>query len=183
MAMILGHRRGGKLGLFLAGISFILPAMVLVMILGYFYKLYGDLPRIQATLDYIKPVIIAIILVALIKLFKTAINDQVTFLIFVCSLALIFLKTDEFRNMKQLFLKIKIYLENEHKKSAVNFARFMAMALSTILERVVSLRFVRMRPAPKRRFNRLKPRSPSTQVAPFIQKLPQSMRNQLKMVA
>jgi len=77
------------LGLFLAGISFILPAMVIVMIIGHFYKLYGDLPRVQTILEYIKPVIVAIIVAALIKLFKTAIKDMSTFIVFCLSLLLV----------------------------------------------------------------------------------------------
>ena len=89
MAIILGHRRAGKWGLFLAGISFILPAMVIVMIIGHFYKLYGDLPRVQTIMEYIKPVIVAIIVAALIKLFKTAIKDISTFIVFCLSLLLV----------------------------------------------------------------------------------------------
>ena len=89
MAIILGHRRAGKWGLFLAGISFILPAMVIVMIIGHFYKLYGDFPRVQTIMEYIKPVIVAIIVAALIKLFKTAIKDMSTFIVFCLSLLLV----------------------------------------------------------------------------------------------
>lgn len=95
LAIILGYRRAGKLGLFLAGISFILPAMLIVMIIGHFYKLYGDLPKIQSVLDSIKPVIVAVIVAALIKLFKTAITDRFTFLIFILSVVLVFLGIGE----------------------------------------------------------------------------------------
>ncbi len=95
MAIILGHRRAGKWGLFLAGISFILPAMIIVIIIGHFYKLYGNLPKVQAIFDYIKPVIAAIIVVALTKLVKTAIKDASTLVVFVMCLIFVFFGVPE----------------------------------------------------------------------------------------
>lgn len=38
LAIALGYKRGGKIGLFLAGICFIFPAMTIVLLLAMFYK-------------------------------------------------------------------------------------------------------------------------------------------------
>ena len=48
MVIYLGLQRGGILGLFNAGISFILPAMVTVMFFGFFYLEYGSIPQVTS---------------------------------------------------------------------------------------------------------------------------------------
>lgn len=89
LAILIGYSQGGILGLFLAGISFILPAMLLVIAIGYLYVTYGELPQIQSILSFIQPVVVAIIVKALTKLSKTAITNVQTFLVFILSLVLL----------------------------------------------------------------------------------------------
>jgi chromate transporter len=75
LAIYLGYARAGKRGLLLAGTLFILPAMLIVLAFAWAYKRYGSTPNAQWVLYGIKPVIIAIILVALWGLAKTAVRD------------------------------------------------------------------------------------------------------------
>ena len=72
MTMHCGYEKGGIGGLFVAGLSFILPAAFLTGLLGYFYVNYGQIPQVEAFLFGIKPAVLAIILQALIKLGKKA---------------------------------------------------------------------------------------------------------------
>jgi chromate transporter len=65
LAILLGYRRGGWRALILAGVLFILPAMVLVYAFAWAYVRYGTLPAATHLLYGIKPVIIAIIAIAL----------------------------------------------------------------------------------------------------------------------
>jgi len=44
MTMHCGHERAGKTGLFVAGICFIFPAIIITGILAYLYVEYGKLP-------------------------------------------------------------------------------------------------------------------------------------------
>lgn len=74
MAIHLGYVRAGWTGLILAGACFISPAMLIVMALAWLYKQYGTTPEATWLLYGIKPVIIAIILIALYKLIRTAIK-------------------------------------------------------------------------------------------------------------
>jgi len=76
MAIHIGHQRAGWRGLIAAGTSFILPAMLMVMICAWAYAAFGALPRIQHMLYGIKPVIIAIVLQALWRLGRTAVKDM-----------------------------------------------------------------------------------------------------------
>ncbi len=78
MVIYLGLQRGGVLGLFNAGVSFILPAMAIVMIFGFFYLEYGSIPQVASILKGIKPVIIAIVIQALYRLGKSLIKDKFT---------------------------------------------------------------------------------------------------------
>lgn len=85
LAIALGYKRGGKIGLFLAGICFILPAMTIVLLLAMFYKQYGEVPLIEAIFAGIKPVILAVIIQALFRLGQTTIQDVRSLLLFLAA--------------------------------------------------------------------------------------------------
>lgn len=72
LAIHLGMERGGVAGLFIAGTCFILPAMLIVLAFAAVYGRYGVLPQAEALLLGVKPVIISIVLLALVRLWKTA---------------------------------------------------------------------------------------------------------------
>ncbi len=75
MAMYLGELRGGLPGLIAAGVSFILPAAVLVVLLAWAYVKFGSVAQMQGLLSGIKPVVIALILQPMWKLANTAIKN------------------------------------------------------------------------------------------------------------
>jgi chromate transporter len=74
LALYLGYARAGRLGLVLAGVLFILPAMLLALALAWGYVRYGAAPQVGALLYGIKPVIIAVIVQAIIALLPTAVK-------------------------------------------------------------------------------------------------------------
>jgi len=78
MAIHISYKRAGWRGLILGGISFILPAMLIVLGLAWLYVQYGSYPQAEWLLYGIKPVVIAIVLQALLGLGKKAIKDWVT---------------------------------------------------------------------------------------------------------
>lgn len=61
VAMHVGHRRAGWPGLVVAGLAFLLPAVVIVAILGWVYVAYGSRPEVGAVLVGVGPVVVAII--------------------------------------------------------------------------------------------------------------------------
>lgn len=65
MTMHLGFLRAGWRGLIVAGVCFILPAMLIVMALAWIYVHFGTLPTATWLLYGVKPVVIAIIVQAL----------------------------------------------------------------------------------------------------------------------
>ncbi|WP_324716680.1 chromate efflux transporter [Carboxydochorda subterranea] len=74
MAIHLGYLRAGWPGLVVAGLSFILPAALMVGALAAAYVAYGSTPQADWVLYGIKPVIIAIVLQALLGLGRTALD-------------------------------------------------------------------------------------------------------------
>ena len=64
MAIFIGYLCEGWMGLLLAGVCFIVPAMVMVLALAWAYVQYGNLPQVAWLLYGIKPVVIAIVLQA-----------------------------------------------------------------------------------------------------------------------
>ena len=78
LAIHIGYERAGWRGLFVAGSSFILPAMTLVWILAALYTRYQTVPQVGWLLYGIKPVIVAVVLQALWKLGKKAAKDVPT---------------------------------------------------------------------------------------------------------
>jgi chromate transporter len=75
MAIHIGHSRGGWPGLVVAGISFILPAALIVCAAAWAYVTYGSLPAVSGVLYGVKPVVIAVVVQALWGLGRTAVKD------------------------------------------------------------------------------------------------------------
>jgi chromate transporter len=95
MAIHIGHRRAGWLGLIVAGSCFILPAALIVGVLAWVYVRFGQLPAAEGLLYGIKPVIIAIIVQALWRLGRTAVKNWPLGLLGVTAIALNFLGLNE----------------------------------------------------------------------------------------
>lgn len=74
MAIHIGLLRAGWRGLLVAGACFILPAVVIVFAIAAAYARVGTLPQVQAVFYGVKPVVIAIVIVALRKLAHTAVR-------------------------------------------------------------------------------------------------------------
>ena len=74
MAIYIGYLRAGWAGLIVAGVCFILPAMLLVAGIAWAYQNYGGLPQFAGLLYGVKPVVIAVILQALFGLGRKAIK-------------------------------------------------------------------------------------------------------------
>ncbi|OFX27724.1 MAG: chromate transporter [Bacteroidetes bacterium GWA2_31_9] len=95
LAIHIGYEKGGWKGLIIAGICFILPAVIITTIFAWFYKNYGQLPQIQPFIYGIKPALIAIILVAIYPLFKKSFKTLELGLIGIMALLLSLLKFNE----------------------------------------------------------------------------------------
>jgi chromate transporter len=87
LAMHIGQRRAGLVGLLVAGASFIFPAAAVTLVLAWCYVRYGRLPAAEAVLAGVKPVMIAVVAEALFSLGGAALRSLALVLIAVLALA------------------------------------------------------------------------------------------------
>lgn len=95
MAIHIGLRRAGWLGLILGGLCFILPAMGMVTLLAWAYVRFNALPQVSSLLYGIKPVIIAVIVQALWNLGRSALRSPLLLAVAAAVLAGYFLGFNE----------------------------------------------------------------------------------------
>jgi chromate transporter len=76
MAIHIGYIYAGWLGLIVAGVCFIFPAVLITGLFAYLYVNYGTLPQVAPILYGIKPVVLAIIINAIWGLGKKAIKTR-----------------------------------------------------------------------------------------------------------
>ena len=74
LAMLVGRLRAGRSGLVVAGLSFIVPAAIIVLTLAWAYVSYGSTPTGSALLYGVQPVIVAIVATALVAFARTALT-------------------------------------------------------------------------------------------------------------
>jgi len=96
MAIHVGRTQQGFPGLIVAGTCFILPASILVTALAWAYVRFGSLPQVANILYGVKPVVIALIVQAIMKLGKTALKSAWVGVIGLLAAAAVLLKVDEF---------------------------------------------------------------------------------------
>jgi chromate transporter len=81
VAMHVGHRRGGWPGFVIAGLAFILPAVVIVAVLAWIYVEQGSRPEVGAILVGVAPVVVAIIAFAGASVGRAAVRSPLTAII------------------------------------------------------------------------------------------------------
>jgi chromate transporter len=75
MCIFVGHQRAGMWGGVLAGVGFMAPAFVIVLLLSVLASAYGALPVLRDAFYGLSPVVLGIFIVAIYRLGTTAIKD------------------------------------------------------------------------------------------------------------
>lgn len=85
IVMHCGKERGGRLGLVVAGVCYIMPAMLICLLFGYFYQKYSALPDVQHFIFGLRPATTALVIGTVFRLWnKTLKNNMV--LVVLCML-------------------------------------------------------------------------------------------------
>jgi chromate transporter len=95
MAIHIGFRQAGWLGLIVGGCCFIGPAMLIVLLLAWVYVRFGALPQAEWLLYGIKPVVIAIVVQALWSLGRKAVKGPTLAAVAILVIVLYFLGINE----------------------------------------------------------------------------------------
>src|SRR5438445_8770320 len=75
LAIYVGYLKRRLWGGILAGLTFILPGAVVMIVLSWFYVKYGKLPQVNNALYVLKPAVLGIIAAGIIKLGRAAIPN------------------------------------------------------------------------------------------------------------
>lgn len=76
LAIYLGYVHYGNIGATLVGVAFVLPSFLMVLALGWAYKLYGGLPWMQAVFYGVGASVIAIIAISAYKLTQKTVGKD-----------------------------------------------------------------------------------------------------------
>jgi chromate transporter len=95
LAMLVGRERAGGWGLVVAGLAFIVPAAAIVLAVAWAYVAFGATPAVEGLLYGIKPVVLAIVAVAIVAFARTALAGALRLAIGVAVAALWFVGTHE----------------------------------------------------------------------------------------
>ncbi len=147
MAIHIGRKKAGRKGLIVAGVCFILPAVIITLCFAWLYKQYGQIPRLQPFIYGIKPAIIAIILAAiyplakrslktielgiigLISLVLSLIGFNVIYVMFGSGfivMALAAIRNNKVRSLKSIFPFMFLQISNSTFISALNLKLFLS---------------------------------------------------------
>ncbi len=81
LAIFIGARLQGWRGLIVSGLTFILPAFFIVLGLAWLYQSIGNFPDTLHILHGMRPVVFAIVVVAIFKFSKTALTNKFNYVI------------------------------------------------------------------------------------------------------
>ena len=96
MTMYFGYRHGGVPGMLVSGLSFILPAAAITLVLAWLYISYGVLPQGQAVLWGVQPVVIGVIAGAMWRLVPKAFESWPARVLFAAAILASLLGVSEF---------------------------------------------------------------------------------------
>ncbi|HRP57171.1 chromate efflux transporter [Agriterribacter sp.] len=81
VVMHCGKERGGRAGLVVAGICYILPAMLICLLFGYFYQRYSALPDVQDFIFGIRPATTALVIGTVFRLWGKTLRNNTTLIV------------------------------------------------------------------------------------------------------
>jgi chromate transporter len=81
IVMHCGKERGGRVGLVIAGVCYILPAMLICLAFGYFYQQYSSLPNVQDFIFGLRPATTALVITTVFRLTGKTLKNNNTLII------------------------------------------------------------------------------------------------------
>lgn len=91
LAIYIGWKLHGKKGGLAAGTLFVLPSMFILLALSIVYVSFGNLPWIAAMFNGLKPAVIALIIIALLRIGEKALRTPLHWIVAASAFAIMFL--------------------------------------------------------------------------------------------
>ena len=90
LAVYVGWLMHRTIGGIVAGAFFVIPSIFILLVLSYIYAAYGHIPAVNGVLDGFKPVVVAIVVEALVKIGRRALKREVHYAIAVVAFVAIY---------------------------------------------------------------------------------------------
>ena len=133
LAIHIGKEKGGVKGLLLAGLCFILPAVLITGAFAWFYKQYSTIPQAESFIYGIRAVIIPVILMAVFPMAKASLKNIELIIIGFAALALALAGFNEVMVMFGLGFLYCVYVFLKAKKAVPTvFPLLLIAPLKTI---------------------------------------------------
>ena len=87
-AVLIGTKRAGKAGGIAAALGMVFPSLVIIIVIASFISGYMHIPQVQSAFFYIRIAVCALILDAVIKLWKVGVKDVFGVCVFAAAFAL-----------------------------------------------------------------------------------------------
>ncbi|MDB0011291.1 chromate efflux transporter [Crocinitomicaceae bacterium] len=133
MTMHCGHEKAGWRGLFVAGATFIIPAVLITMLFSWFYKEYSYLPNVEKFIYGIKPAVISIMIMSLISLGKKALKTKQLLIIGSLSFIACLFGLNE---ISAIFISgvigLLLYLFKKNKNGMFTFIPMFSISISSL---------------------------------------------------
>jgi chromate transporter len=91
LAIYIGQQLHGKKGGVIAGVLFVLPSMLILLILSVIYVSFGNLPWIYSLFNGLKPAVIALIIIALFRVANKSLKSRLHYFIAALAFLCIFI--------------------------------------------------------------------------------------------
>jgi chromate transporter len=135
LVISLGYLRAGWPGLLIAGLCFIVPAMLIVLAFAWLYVEFGTLPQVGWLFYGIKPIVIAIIAQALLGLSRTVLKGTLPII-----MALLVLVADLLGGNQLLllatsgliFVMVRWWVHRQKKETVNSILPFSLASLSAL---------------------------------------------------
>lgn len=91
LATYIGWLLHGRLGGLIAGILFVLPSLVMIIVLAWLYRTYGEVPWVAALLYGVKPAVLAVLLCAIWRIGSRVLHSPLLWAVAVAAFVALFL--------------------------------------------------------------------------------------------
>ena len=131
MTMHIGYERAGCAGLIVAGLCFIVPAVLITAVLAWAYNQYGHLPQLQPFIYGIKPAVISVIVATMLHLGKKAVKTfQLGIIGFVAAAAVLAGMHEIVVLFAAGFLGIALHLLGQQRSAAKSIFPFFFLQIA-----------------------------------------------------
>lgn len=141
-AIHIGYHHASWPGMIVAGVCYLMPAVIMVLILGRIYSQFGTIPITESFLYGVKPVVIAILVSALISMIRPHLQEKTKMLITIAVfIAYIFGVDPVILMVVSGLIHLLIKVVSNHPQDFLPLAGFLSGSFAIIRQEISAIPF------------------------------------------